>query len=294
MKRFFLLILTLLAPQLAFAAKEATVKTDYPGHALVACTAVAPAPDKSAAALKGAELAKAALAKPYDAPDSVWEPKILTNRKSLVTAIREFLDGKRGKSVKDLKLAGKTPEAIHSELLAAGFTHERIPLASSAQDEGKEKGTKRFLKQDGTKTANKKDADIIHMDIYAHTDGGIVRVKAEGVPDAGYPRPQPHASKGVALSLDLRMKPRAKSMGIDTRYRNEAFKVSEDGRPIPKAPGMMTGLRRLHSREELKTAKDADEMRTEERAWVSTIMDAVHFDVSVDRAHCEKAAKKAA
>src|SRR5262249_21967657 len=122
----------------------------------------------------------------------------------------------------------KTPEALHEELLAKGFEHQREPLAA-----GKDPATGQQLykKMDGTRTTNPNDPDIVPHDIYTHPDGGMVRIKPEGDPGPGI-RPEPHASKSVLFDSK-------KGTGFD----NEAFKVTNDGNAVPKSPNKDAGMK---------------------------------------------------
>ncbi len=58
----------------------------------------------------------------------------------------------------------------------------------------------------------------------------MVRVKPEGEPGSTH-RPQPHASKSVVATPH------------HTTLDDEAFKVTNDGYPVPKVPGRGGGMR---------------------------------------------------
>lgn len=255
----------------------------YPGHEKPSCLSQPHVNENSEAYRKGVKQAQLALQKPYTSPESIWNQEVLTKKMHLREAIREFLDGKRGQSIRKIKLADKKPEELHKELISAGFHHERVPLSSKKDDEGR-----KFWRRDGTKTANPQDPQVIPMDIYTHPDGGIIRVKPEGVPSPKYPRPEPQASKAVVYNLKPREDKAGDEKVLDTRYRNEAFKVSDEGLPLPKGLSPKVGMRFLYDRKEIAKMKDPDAARDEHKGWIKTIMSAVHIGLAADFSQCPK------
>ena len=251
----------------------------YLGHEKPSCLSQPRTHENSDAYKKGVEQAQIALQKPYTSPESVWNRDFLTKKSYLRDAIKDFLEGKRGQSVRNIKLSGKKPDEIHKILIDAGFHHERVPLSAYSNDKGR-----KFWLRDGTKTTNPKDPQVVPMDIYAHPDGGIIRIKPEGVPSPRSLRPQPSATKAVVYNL----KSGRDSHHLDTRYRNEAFKVSDEGVPLPKGPSAKVGMRFLLDRKEIAQKKDPDAARDELKGWISTIMGATHIDLSTDFCQCPK------
>ena len=124
------------------------------------------------------------------------------------------------------------------------------------------------------------------MDIYAHPDGGLVRVKPEGIPSSKYPHAVPQATKSVVYNLTSKEEGKT----FDTRYPNEAFKVTDDGTPLPKGLSPKTGMRFIIDRKEIPKMKEADAQgaRDELKGWITTIMNASHIDLAADYAHCPK------
>jgi hypothetical protein len=240
---------------------------------------------KSESYKKGSEEARLALKKPYTSSEGVWNREILSKKSYLREAIKDFLEGKRGQSVLKIKLAGRKPEELHKELINQGFYHQRVPL--SAYDNNNDKSRK-FWRRDGTKTTNPNDPEVIPMDIYSHPDGGIIRIKSEGVPSSRYPRPQPSACKAVVYNTKSKKDKEGNGTPIDIRYRNEAFKVSDDGIPLPKGPSPKVGMRFPFERKDIDKMDNPKAARDELKGWISTIMEAAHISLAADFSHCPK------
>lgn len=252
----------------------------YPGYEKPSCL-TQPHPNESTEAYKkGVQAAEAALLKPYNSSEGVWSQEVLSTKSHLREAITSFMNGERGKSVRQLKLAGKKPDDLHKELIDAGFQHERVPLRAPKQDK-----VYKYWRRDGTKTSDAQDAQIVPMDIYAHADGGLVRVKPEGVPSVKYSHAVPQATKSVVYNLNPK-----DGKPFDTRYPNEAFKITDEGMPLPKGLSTKTGLRLIIDRKEIPNMKEADAQiaKQELKGWMTTIMNASHIDLAADYSHCPK------
>jgi hypothetical protein len=209
----------------------------------------------------------------YNSPLSVWDKNTLNSNPQLSQALKEYTEGKRGLSVKNLSVENKTPQYIHHKLLHAGFNHQRIPFVVNPNDK-----VKHYWRLDGSKTSLANAKGIVCMDVYSHKDGGIVRVKPLGVPDPKNPRPQPHAAKSVALD------PNNYNL---TSWQNEAFKVTNDGQPVPKAPSREFGLK-LNEPEILKyIEKQSPILENVLDSWKDAVMDNAHIDINVDFSHCK-------
>lgn len=167
-------------------------------------------------------------------------------------------------SLLQFQLGGKSPSEIHTELMSLGFAHHRAPLNGRPQPQivDREDGRPRYATRNGGETFDPRDPDIIMertfvrengtlalspdeanlvmQDLYVHPDGGMVRVKAQGDPSS-LMRPEPHASRSVLLeasSPDGRF-----DVLHDSGWRNEGFKVDDEGNPAPKAPNAAFGMR---------------------------------------------------
>ena len=252
----------------------------YPGYEKPSCLTQFHPSEQTEAYKKGTQAAKIALGKSYDSPESVWNQEILSTKTHLREAITSFMKGERGKSVRDLKLAGKKPDDLHKELIVAGFQHERVPLRALKQDK-----ISKYWRRDGTKTSDAQDAQIVPMDIYTHSDGGLVRVKPEGIPCPKYSHAVPQATKSVVYNLTAK-----EGKTFDTRYPNEAFKVTDEGMPLPKGLSPKTGLRLIVDRKEIPNMKEAEAQsaKQEHKGWIETIMSVSYVDLAADYAHCPK------
>ena len=170
--------------------------------------------------------------RPYTDPNGIWDPKYLQENSEIETALKEFSQKKRGQSLAKICPKGKTVQALHADLVNAGFSWKAVPLLVGQGEE------KKFWKLNGDQTSNDQDPEVVKMHIYIHPDGGMVRVKASGVPDksAKYPRRSPHVVMAVLKKFDP-TQCRDGKCPYDTSYENEAFKVTRDGKAGPKAPG---------------------------------------------------------
>ncbi len=174
----------------------------------------------------------------YTDPKGVWDQRYLKENPEIEKSLKEFVEGKRGRSLARIQPEGKTAQALHQELINQGFSWKTVPLLV---DQGPHK---QYWKLSGDKTTNENDPEVVKMHIYTHQDGGMVRVKASGVPDktAKYPKRSPHVVMAVLKNFD----PSQCKRGIciyDTSYENEAFKVTREGMAGPKAASNNYGFR---------------------------------------------------
>ena len=276
MKKSYFFLAGLLVLGQNFNGLEASSLPSYPGHEKPSCLAQPHPFETSDAYKKGEKEALAALEKPYTAPESVWNPEILAKRSSLRTTLKAFQEGKMGQSARKIKVAGKTPQALHEELMGMGFKHKRLPLSAY----GKEKGNRQYWLRNGEKTTNPKDSNVVPLDVYFHSDGTLIRVKPEGTPSPKSLRPQPSATKAVVY--------KASPNDFDLRYGNEAFKVSEEGIPLPKGPSSKTGFRFPLDRKAIHKMPHPEEGRDILKGWITTIMSQAHGDLAADFSQCPK------
>jgi hypothetical protein len=151
-----------------------------------------------------------------------------------------YLDPKnpKGKSVQDLKVAGKTAEQLHHELEKKGFKLQ--DPQGRLQDFNPATKKMEYKLRDGSFTTDLEVAKKkgVPQFIYVHEDGGMVRIKPEGTP--GNPqRNEPNISKSVLYKVEFDRNGKV----IDTSFDNEAIKVGDDGKPTAKQPtvGMKMG-----------------------------------------------------
>jgi hypothetical protein len=176
---------------------------------------------------------------------SLWDQGFLKANPKVNKAIREFEAGKRGASVRDFDTSGKSAKQIHREALSKGFTHKREALSVTDKTP--------YLRSKSGKLP--KNRTVPH-DIYSHPDTGQMRVKPDGAP--GTNRPPAHVSKGIVTD------PKG-----GTAYSNEAAKITNGGKAVPKAPTPTAGLRRDPK------AKTPGEVN----AWRDGAADAAHTNI---------------
>lgn len=165
---------------------------------------------------------------------SIWDADFIASDKLTADALKEFHLSKRGILARHLKLAGKSADEIHNLLIGKKFSHMKVPLKVRGDDE-------KYWLKDGSTTQNINDPKLVLMDIYVHKDGSMVRVKPFGVPDLSgliEPRRMPHVSKSVLKKLCQKAE-----CTPDTSFVNEAFKITDEGFPVPKSSSRQGGLK---------------------------------------------------
>jgi len=154
----------------------------------------------------------------------------------LEARLRAFETGLAGSSVRHLDLRNKTALALDDQLRELGFSHSGRPLPAPGGG---------YLRQDGTRTDDADDSEVARDDVYTHRDGGMVRMRPDGVPgDLRWS--SPHAIKAVLYDAT---RPATRD--------NEAFKVTNDGYPVPKTPHRSDGMVQLADREANEARLDA-------------------------------------
>ncbi|MFN7710182.1 MAG: hypothetical protein ACK5O7_04415 [Holosporales bacterium] len=210
--------------------------------------------------------------KPLEA-GSVWDPEIFKTFPMLLDALTAYEKGQRGQQAKTIKVANRTANEIREDLKKNGFKSQKVPLVA-----GKGFGRITYWKKDGTRTIDRRDPDIIQMEIYYHDDGSIIRIKEQGVPHRNHPSKGPHVVKAVMLDLSKKPGKEGEPAAPDTRARNEAFKLTDDGIPVPRSPGPNGGLRRLYDRADM----EADPHKAEtQRNWKNEVMKLVHIPLKI-------------
>lgn len=176
--------------------------------------------------------------KNYTEITSLWDQDYLQKNPDIATALHEFAQGKRAQSLKNIHPKGKTAKDLHLDLIKEGFVWKAVPLLV---DQGSEK---KYWKLNGEQTSDVADPQVVKMHIYIHPDGGMVRIKASGIPDkaAKYSKRCPHAVMAVLKSFDF-TQCEGNACNYDTSYDNEAFKVTSEGMAGPKASSPKYGFK---------------------------------------------------
>ena len=194
---------------------------------------------------------------------SVWDLSVLQRNIPLHQTLQKFKEGKVGVYLKTLDTKNTSYETLRTDLLKNGFALKSFPLMgkkqkrSNADSLGKKK-RERYIRQDGTRTHDRSDPFLAIQEIYVHPEGSMVRIKPHGEP--GGKRPQPHVIKAVLFDP-------AKGTG----YNNEAFKITWNGKAVPKGPNVDFGLK-------LKPSPD------ENQGWIELIMQESHCDLHREKA----------
>lgn len=193
-----------------------------------------------------------ALLKSFDDSKSMWDQDFLKNHADYHKALQEYTKGKRGQKAKTLDLEGLSPEEIHQKLLKEGFFHKRESLHPKFKDSKKWTKDKDLLPPDRMPHG-------IMMDTYTHKDGSRIRVKPSSIPDYTRRTPLrlPHYSKSVMLDLK----------NLEGGYDQEAFKLTKDGHPVPRAPSVEVGFRYIYKQDD----------KFKRRLQADVAMGAVHF-----------------
>ena len=211
----------------------------------------------------------------------VWDQGALDKQANLKHSLTQFSKGLRGGSLKKVSLEGQSMAKIHRQLIDLGFRHTLSPLMVGVKN-GKQ--APMYWLRDGSQASKIKDKkELLPFHIYVHDDGSLVRLKPAGVPDPKRknPRPQPHGSKSVLMNLDKVCVDA--TCELDTSFENEGFKVAENGLPIPKAPTLNYGLRRLPK---LFSKDGIADLNAAENAWKDAVMDMAHINLQADFSHC--------
>lgn len=203
---------------------------------------------------QGVAAAQHALPKdPWDAA-SVWDTQTLQAQPQLAKRLREFLQGNYAQSLKSFKISGHTAEELHSLLIQKGFRVQEQKKNVSPQPSKKDEAFKHAPRSFSPHAPT----SPILQKIYMHEDGGVVRLKLTG----HRLHPEPHGIKCVL-----------KDPQGGPSYANEAFKVTDEGRPVPKSPKKEDGLR--------LAGHDLDHPDTV-FGWTDVIMEEGHINLKAE------------
>lgn len=215
---------------------------------------------------EGVRKALAALQEDPFSAASVWDLSLLQRNPALTQKLKSFLEGKVGAYLRTLDTKNTTYQAIREELLQKGFVLTDVPLMAK-RVRHKAGGRKveiqggRYILQNGSQTHDRNDPFLAVQEMYVHPDGSLVRIKVQGEP--GGKRPQPHIIKAVLFDP-------AKGTG----YNNEAFKITWNGKAVPKGPNKEFGF---------KTTPSAQSSEDEVQGWTDAIMQEAHCDLKQGR-----------
>jgi hypothetical protein len=183
--------------------------------------------------------------------NGIWDQEFLNDpaNKLIRNKIIELEEGKSCKLLKELNTKVLTHQEILEKVQQAGYKCSKRPLIA--------RGVKprSFLKTDNTITTDANDPGIAWQHTCVQVEEGCtVRFKPDGFP--GGKTSEPHSTKAVLL----------KKEGKTSSYKNEAFKVTAEGYPIPKGPSSKFGLA------ECPYKNDKEQCNK----WVDAVMQAGH------------------
>jgi hypothetical protein len=146
-----------------------------------------------------------------------------------------FAERRVGMSVRDIRVGGRSLHDVHKLLTHAGFVLTAGALFADRTPDGKPQ----YWCVGETRTTRRDDPQIVPLDVYVHADGGMVRVFPVGDPRGRVvPRGRISALKSVVFK-----RPDPTTRTVDTSFANEAFRVSDEGDPVPKGRRAIHGLR---------------------------------------------------
>ncbi len=192
----------------------------------------------SVAELAGRQKARAALSKPYNDAGSVWDLKSAARAGDLKSSLDNFATGTR-----DRKPYGQKAKTL------------KLHGKSASEIE-------RELQSEGFREKPPKPNAEYRQDIWVHEDGSVVKIKPEAYPGDRYGR-GPIVSKSVQFDQRL-----------PESYHNEAFKVSEEGYPVPKSSKLAHGMKQSPPRDGAAAVTDRAD---EEVGWIGETQSAGHI-----------------
>ena len=215
------------------------------------------------------QLYKASFKDPTD-PESIWDQGYLKQNPHILEILHDFKQERRAQTLKHVNLEGKTVQELHKELLNLGFFWSKNPLRASFKKQT-------YWLKNGKTTKDHNHEDIVYTHFYVHADGSLVHLKAAGIPDlrAKNPRRAVHAAKAVLLNMDSNLC-KKNNCHYDTSYQNEAFKVTNNNQPVPKAPRPKFGLKLP------KTTGNFVMDRQKIRVIKNTVMNLAHTNLKTD------------
>lgn len=208
------------------------------------------------------------------ASSNVWDFSSNPSLERTQKILSDFKQGRIGAKARMLQLRNLSAKEIHMLLIKEGFRHQRVPLLVGSGE------TNRYwLKSGETQVGPPTRETMLAMDIYDAPDGSVVRVKAWGIPDKSgkTPRTFPHLSKSVVFDKSEECELFFFNCHLKVTWENEAFKVSDNGEPIPKSPNPRDGMKIPQG---LSTA--------DTKRWIDEVMDQAHIDLPVEYKDCSR------
>lgn len=188
----------------------------------------------------GVQKAIEALEKDPFSIDSIWSQPYLTEKKDISDLIKKFQAGKYANKLRNINIKNVTKEELARELKEKGFQKKE---PEGRMDELLGRGIDKEYQNAG--------------EIYVAEDGSMVRII-----DSVKRRRKKHQSYFIMSVL--------KDPNGPINWNNEAFKVTEEWQPVPKA---------LRAKNGLKVTAPRTSGKKENQGWLELINDAVHIDL---------------
>jgi hypothetical protein len=210
----------------------------------------------------------------YHAKNSLWNIEDADRKDILTKTLQDFAQGKSGVEVKNLRINNLTAPGLHAILIQRGFRHQRNALVVHPDLQ-----PKLFWLRSGKQVTEKpSDPDMLPMDIYDHPDGSLVRIKAWGIPDPTRQtkHPEPYVSKSVVFDRREHCIFSIFHCHLDTSWNNEAFKITDDGFPVPKSASPKHGF-----------SFPSDLVAADKELWINIWAQKAHTDLIASYKHCD-------
>jgi hypothetical protein len=192
-----------------------------------------------------------ALKAPILSKESVWDHEYLEENQIIKTKLQAFENGKICQSLRTLDTKEKSHQEIAEILSHEGYTYQKLPFLVDPLETHKPS----YYLKNGSITQNIHHPDIVSQEIFSNSEGCVVRIKIEGFPHGI--RSKPHSIKAVLIDPEK-----------GATYENEAFKITWDGKAVPKGPLHVYGLKSGLSLE--------DHKRRTQSEYVNYIMQEAH------------------
>ncbi|MDX1923730.1 MAG: hypothetical protein SFT91_00600 [Rickettsiaceae bacterium] len=172
--------------------------------------------------------------------DGIWDLSVLKRETELSNLLHKFLEGNYANKAKTLDMTNLTKAQAAEKLLKEGFEKKETDNVVDKM------------------LGRSKDSEIADSgEIYVHPDGSLVRIK-------DYSNHRKHRPQAYLVKAAL------KNPSGPPTWQNEAFKISNEGYPIPKGPRQNEGMK-IHA--------PSTSGEDEDRGWVDLIMEEAHLDI---------------
>lgn len=193
----------------------------------------------------------------YNAYNSgIWDKYYLDKNQEVRNLLESFEKGIVCSELKNLESSFKqlSSDELVSNLRSSNYKCNSFRMTSS-------KNHSKYLTKNANETDDENNPDIVYQDVCIKiSQKCLVRIKKDGFP--GSIRKNPHYTKAVLLNFSEEMTPYE-------LYQNEAFKITDNGKPVPKSPSKKDGMAECRYKDSFC------------RKWVDKIMDYSHINLGM-------------